>query len=252
MSTNFSGDPLSNDEIARYAIELRRSQGLNDLDIPNLMAILECDTLLTRFGTKRLERVVVPDEELGGDEAHTLITESCVRLRFSRTTNNRIEQLDRRARFTAAHELGHGVLHRNSAPLARARQQNVRRMVDSFVSVERQANFFASIYLVTDAMAACVECADDLSRYLLSGEAADVRWERESKRRSRPKIAAAFRSLADELRNVGRPPSTSKLEPLVCPKCFAKTLVFVGDRYECQGPCMGVNGEFPDGDGPIF
>jgi hypothetical protein len=252
MSTNFTGGPLSDDEIARYAIDLRHSQGLGDLEIPDLMAVLARDTPLTRFGTKRLELVVVADEELGGDEAHTLITQSSVRLRLARTTFARVEQLDRRARFTAAHELGHGVLHKNGVPLARARQPNVRRIVSPYVSVERQADVFASTYLVTDAMAAYGESADDLSRYLVSDSAADVRWERESKRRSRPKIAAGFRALADELRNAGRLPGISKPEQLLCSKCGMKTLVFVGDCYECQGACMGLNGDFPDGDGPVF
>lgn len=250
MSTNFTGDPLSDDEIARYALDLRHSQGLGDVETPDLMAVLARDTLLTRFGAKRLELVVVADEELGGDEAHTLITQSSVRLRFAKTTFARVEQLDRRARFTAAHELGHGVLHRNAAPLARVRQPDVRRIVAPYVSVERQANVFASTYLVTDAMAACTESAAGLSRYLISDDAADVRWERESKRRSRPKIAAGLRALADELRNAGRSPDISKLR--VCSKCGMKTLVFVGDRYECQGAYMGLNGQFPDGDGPVF
>lgn len=252
MSINYTGDPLSDDEIARQALDLRRSQGLDDFDTPDLMRALARDTILTRFGTKRLEVVVVSDEELGGDEAHTLITLSSVRLRIARTTFSRLEQLDRRARFTAAHELGHGALHKNSAPLARAPQQTVRRIVAPFVSVDRQADVFASTYLVTDAMAACAESADDLSRYLISDSAADVRWEREAKRRSRPKIAAGFRALADELRNGGRSSGVSKAEPRVCSKCGMKTLVFVGDRYECQGACMGLNGEFPDGDGPVF
>ncbi|MHB8886650.1 MAG: hypothetical protein ACYC5H_16520 [Methylovirgula sp.] len=30
MSTNFTGDPLSDDEIARHALDLRRAQGLGD------------------------------------------------------------------------------------------------------------------------------------------------------------------------------------------------------------------------------
>lgn len=252
MSINYTGDPFSDDEIARCALDLRHSQEIGDLETPDLMDVLARDTLLTRFGTKRLELVVVADEDLGGDEAHTLITQSSVRLRLARTTFVRLEQLDRRARFTAAHELGHGVLHNNAEPLARARQPNVRRVVAPFISVERQADVFASTYLVTDAMAACAESAKDLSRYLISEYAADVRWERESKRRSRPKIAAGFRALAEELRNAGRSPRTFRTEPLTCSKCGMKTLVFVGDRYECHGACMGLNGEFPDGDGPVF
>lgn len=252
MSTNFTGDPLSDDEIASYALELRRSQGLNDLEVPDLTAVLARDSLLTRFGLKRFELIVVADEELGGDEAHTLVTKSSVRLRIARTTFARLEQLDRRARFTAGHELGHGVLHNNSAPLARARQQSVRRIVAPFVSVERQADVFSSMYLVTDAMASHAESSDDLLRYIISGPAADIRWERESKRRSRPKIAAGFRALANELRNATRSLPISNPQPRVCPTCGMETLVFVGGRYECRGACMGLNGRFPDGDGPVF
>lgn len=252
MSINFTGDPLSDDEIANYALELRRSQGLDDLEVPDLVAVLARGTLPTRFGMKRFELIVVADEELGGDEAHTLITQSSVRLRMTRTTFVRLKQLDRGARFTAGHELGHGVLHNNRAPLARSRQQNVQRVVAPFISVEHQANFFSSMYLVTDAMASCANSSDDLLRYLISDTAADIRWERESKRRNLPKIAAGLRALADELRNPARSPAISNPQTRVCPTCGMETLVFVGGRYECRGACMGMNGRFPDGDGPVF
>ncbi len=252
MSTNFTGDPLSDDEIANYALELRRWQGLDDLEVPDLIAVLARDSLLTRFGMKRFELLVVADEELGGDEAHTLITQSSVRLRMARTTFVRLRQLDRGARFTAGHELGHGVLHNNSAPLARTRQQNVRRVVAPFVSVEHQANAFSSLYLVTDAMASRAQSSDDLLRYLISDPAADIRWERKSKRRCRPKIAAGFRALADELRNGARSHAISSPMPQVCSTCGMETLVFVSGRYECRGACMAMNGQFPDGDGPVF
>ncbi|MEJ0052058.1 MAG: ImmA/IrrE family metallo-endopeptidase [Methylovirgula sp.] len=105
------------------------------------------------FWHEALEYLVVSDEELGGDEADTLISQSAIRIRFARTTHDRLKDFDRRSRFTAAHELGHGVLHKNPAPLARSRQPSANRIVPHFVSVEKQANTFASTYLITDAMA---------------------------------------------------------------------------------------------------
>ncbi len=52
MSVNFTSDPLSDEQIANYALRLRRFQGLADLETPDMLAILNRGELWTRFGTK--------------------------------------------------------------------------------------------------------------------------------------------------------------------------------------------------------
>jgi IrrE N-terminal-like domain len=216
---------------------------------------LEKREIWTRFGIKRLDYLVVPDAELGGDEADTLVFPLAVRIRFAKTTHQRLRDLDRRSPFTAAHELGHAVLHKNLAPLARSSQSNARRMVPHFVSVEKQANAFASMYLITDAMAEKVSSPDELRKnYLVSSGAADVRWEREAKRRDRSKIGAGLRALAVELRNGDSfkytfPSLNSADRFFICPRCSIRTSVEINGRFFCQA-CSGNPERFPDGDGP--
>ena len=152
MSTNFTADALSDAQIVAQTNRLRQHYGLGDRDVPDIVALLERGTILTRFGLKVLGYQVVSDDVLGGDEAVTLITAAHVRIRISQSTIDRARSLDRRARMTLALELMHGVLHRNEAPLARARLETNRRIVAPHVSVERQASVGASAFLVTDAM----------------------------------------------------------------------------------------------------
>ncbi len=252
MSTNFTGDPLSDQRIAEHAVRLRHFHGLGDLDVPNMVALLEQDTILTRFGIKQFTYKVVPDLELGGDEAITLITKNSVWLRISKTTSDRVLALDRRARWTVAHEFGHGALHKNAEPLARAAHTTIKRVVPAFVSVERQADVFASAYLVTDAMAERANSPADLAAAcVISAQAANIRWEAEQTRRNRDRIQAGFRALREELRSAGRPPTQTGSNSLICPVCAQRSLEMIGGKYVCRGPCKRMFEGFPDGDGPI-
>ena len=112
MSANFTSDPLSNNQIIAHANALRRYDGLAELDVPDVFALLKRNSILTRFGEKKFDYQVVDDLDLGGDEAVTLINEHHVRVRLSRSTYSRVRDQDRRARMTLAHEFMHGVLHR--------------------------------------------------------------------------------------------------------------------------------------------
>lgn len=246
MSVNFRGDSLSDAQIQSFALQLRHFHGLGEMDIPDL----EKKSVLTRFGEKQFEYRIVPDVELGGDEAITLVSEKHVRILIARSTYDRLRSLDRRARFTIAHELGHGVLHKNAVQLARSREINTKRVVPAYTSVERQAEVFASFFLVSDRMAERAESTDDLEKYLISSAAADVRWEKEQTRRSRGRISAELKALSVELRRTGSPASNPRLTALRCPVCQERKLFAVGAKYLCGGLCNRVYDAFPDGDGP--
>jgi IrrE N-terminal-like domain len=251
MSTNFTGDPLSDQQIVAHALQLRRFHRLGDLDVPDVVTLLEYKTILTRFGEKRFDYQIVDDEVLGGDEAITLIAESHVRIRVSRTTYDRATSLDRRARFSIAHEFAHGTLHKNAAPLARARQETVKRVVPAYVSVERQADVFASGYLVTDAMTRLSTSPSDLAeKYLISAAAADIRWEKEQTRLRRDAIGVGLRALQVELLDAGKAKVSRNDNALLCPACASRTLIPIGVKYLCRGPCDRIYDSFPDGDGP--
>ena len=180
MSTNFKGDPLSNEQIYSFALKLRKAAGLDDVEVVDLLELYDRPSILTRFGLKHFVYKVVPDLEIEGNEASTLITHSHVRVRISKTTFQRAEALDRRARFTLAHELGHAVLHKNKEDLNRS-QSPERRTVSAVVSVERQADRFADGFLITDAMVQLATSADHLSEIaLVSDRVSNIVW-RESK-----------------------------------------------------------------------
>ena len=251
MSTNFTGLPLSDAQIVEDANRLRRHHGLGEHDVPDMVAMLGRDTMPTRFGMKSFAYLVLPDEELGGDEAITLVSPTSVRVRLSQSTMGRVRALDRRARMTIAHELMHGVLHRNEAPLARARVETHARIVAPHVSVERQASVGASAYLVTDAMLGASNSPEDLAqRALVSFAAADLRWERHQNLLNRGEVQAGLRALSSELRALAKPKAAST-GALRCPGCGEQCLLPIGVRYMCVGICDRTFNDFADGDGPF-
>jgi hypothetical protein len=170
--------------------------------------------------------------EIGGDEAVTLITSNHVRIRISETTYDRARSLDRRARFTFGHEFGHAILHKNKVELARARIEHVTRVVAPYISVERQADVFASGFLITEAMIDRATSAEELANsVLVSSSAADIRWEKEQKRINQPKIKSGFAALYEELLAKDRP---SEERPMfVCPECAQLSLTKIGIKYLC-------------------
>ena len=251
VSTNFTSDPLSDAQIVDWANRLRQHHGLGGHDVPDVVAMLECDTIPTRFGMKVFDYQVVSDEELGGDEAITLVSSTHVRVRISRSTMERARALDRRSRMTLAHELMHGVLHKHEAPLARARETRAS-IVSPHVSVERQANVGASVYLVTDEMLRASASPQDLAQSaLVSFDAADIRWEKEEKRQHRVYVAAALRTLSVELKERTKPAGVASKSLLLCPGCGDRCLQPIGVKYLCIGECDQTFDGFADGDGPI-
>ena len=187
----------------------------------------------------------MPDQELGGDEAITLITSTHVRIRISRTTMER-------ARMTIAHELMHGVLHKNEQPLARARVETHARIVPAHISVERQANVGASALLITGAMLGTSTSPTDLAeRFLVSLAAADIRWEQHQKQLHRSEVHASLRALSTELKTLSKPKDLASASALICPTCGERCLLPIGVRYMCVGVCDRILDNFADGDGPL-
>jgi len=248
QSTNFTGDALSDKELSKFASKLREFHELGDLDVPDMVAQLARRSIWTRFGEKEFDYQVVKDEDLGGDEAITLVTDSHVRVRLSQSTYERACALDRRARWTIAHELAHCALHKNVAPLARSRQQTAPRVVPHYVSVERQAEVFTGSYLITEAMVAIVTSPSELAdRFLISLSAADVRWEKRRTPESRESVASGFKKLRMELGQAGAP-TMSEPSLLFCPGCGQPSLMPLGVKYLCLGICDKAYESFADGD----
>ena len=251
MSTNFTSRPLSDPQIVDDTNRLRRHHGLSENDLPDIVAMLDRDNIPTRFGMKSFAYQIAPDEDLGGDEAITLISPTSVRVRISRSTMRRARDLDRRARMTLAHEMMHGVLHRNEAPLARARVETHTRIVAAYFSVERQASVGASAYLVTEAMIRASASPGDLAQCAqVSITAAELRWEKHQNLLNRGEVQAGLRALSSELRTLARP-REAPTAALRCPGCGEECLLPIGVRFMCVGICDRTFDDFADGDGPF-
>lgn len=124
------------------------------------------------------------------------------------------------------------------------------RYIAPFVSVERQANVGASAYLISDAMFRAARSPADLADFArVSFEAADIRWERHQKTLQRHDVHARLKALKTEL--AGSKGEMPVAERFLCPSCGARSLLPVGVRYLCIGPCDRIIEGFADGDGPV-
>jgi len=127
------------DHIAQVCDRLREMLGLADEPFFPIMAVLEL-VLDQRLGLVRLE--VGSEAEMGDVEGRTCPSGAFIELRED--VYEDAWRGDGRARFTAAHELGHHVLHTN-IPLARAMpNENVK----AYRRSEAQANQFAAELLM--------------------------------------------------------------------------------------------------------
>ena len=251
MSNNLVSDPLSDRQVIAYARQLRRYHGLNELEVPDVLALLSLGKILTRFGEKELLYLVVPDCELGENEGITIISETRVRIRLSKTTYERAVAGNGRSRMTVAHEFMHGLLHKNRLPLSRGKIEE-KRFVKHFVSVEHQAKVGASAYLITDAMVRNAISPAELSKIaLVSFSAADIRWKEEQQKLRRNELQAGFKALVTELKSFDNRPDQLIKNALICPGCGQITLVPIGIRYLCVGPCDRPF-DVADGDGPFI
>lgn len=130
-------------------------------------------------------------------------------------------------------------------------QQTETRHVAPFVSVERQANVGASAYLVTDAMLRTARSPSDLADLAcVSFEAAEIRRERYQRTLQRGDVHASLKALKTEL-ETGLNGGASIVKGYLCPSCGTRSLVPIGIRYLCVGPCDRIIDGFANGDGPV-
>lgn len=136
---NFIVPPLSWESIGTQTERLRQRFGLNDTKNFPIMTVLE-KILDQKLDSVRLE--IKSISEMGNAEGYTDPQGDFIRLREDVYEN--AWKGEGRARFTAAHELGHWILHTNT-PLARARDDE---NIPAFRLSEPQANQFAGRLLI--------------------------------------------------------------------------------------------------------
>lgn len=151
-------------EIGRIADDIRRRLGLWDDPRLPIMDLIE-RVMWQKFGWFELQ--IADRSEMEGAEGYTCPKGEFIRLRDDVYVG--AWQGDPRARFTAAHELGHWAMHTN-IPLARARRGDG---TPDYRLAEPQANQFAAEILMPRHF---INSADDIGdlmkRFGVSREAA--------------------------------------------------------------------------------
>ncbi|MGB7334972.1 MAG: ImmA/IrrE family metallo-endopeptidase [Salaquimonas sp.] len=174
--------------IERAAASLRRILFLDNIDNPDLASILNNDLGKIRPGLKLVRKI--QDEMPEGTEAE--FDSISNEIRFSETVWQRLLSGCTRARFTAAHELGHVVLGHEGI-----RRRDVRGYITAKVAIqENEANAFAGYFLVPTDRALEIKNQGELEQnFQLGSIAAEIRFkELESAKR---KISGKKRKLPD-------------------------------------------------------
>ena len=132
--------PRTRAEIEVTAGRVRRAFGLAPETRVSMLPLIEhgIDELIEDFVFR-----VVADGTLGGAEAITGTDEPMIAM--TNRTYRALERGDGRARFTAAHELGHLVMHCGMPTYFAYGAQN-----DPLSCPERQANVFAAAFLMPE------------------------------------------------------------------------------------------------------
>ncbi|MBC8037854.1 MAG: ImmA/IrrE family metallo-endopeptidase [Rhizobiales bacterium] len=127
--------------------------------VSNLPGILEHDLPLL---VPKFILMVREDSEMGDVLATTSFDPPQIVFRCS--TYRELIRGDGRARFTAAHELGHLLLHSTDKELHRAAQPNYGRIDNRSLSAEWQADTFASNFLMPEHIARTFSSPDELAQ----------------------------------------------------------------------------------------
>ena len=161
--------PMSVSAVRGTAEGLRSALSLDNEPLFPVMTVLE-KVLDNRLELIRLE--IWPDTDLQGVEGLTFRDDEGVdRIVLPQSVYHSAWSDDGRARFTAAHEIGHWALHSKCA-LARAHASTLK----PFENSEWQANLFAAEILMPVRFIYADDTAQDLcTRFRVSLQAAELR-----------------------------------------------------------------------------
>jgi hypothetical protein len=147
MSHDYKASPKRRVEIEQYACAWRDALGVeHSCQAPDIVALLE-NELPKLFADFAL--VVKDDALMDGAEGYTEF-EPTPRIVLSNSSYVSASNHKGRGRWTAAHELGHLVLHKSAVPLERATGNYGKIKLEVFESAEWQANAFAAGFLMPE------------------------------------------------------------------------------------------------------
>jgi len=179
VSKNLAYKSKTVDEIRNLARDLRKRLGIDTQYAPDLWLVLR------RFGElyPGFKLKTVADSDFPHIEAKAYGRAFMMKLRESFETALKYYG-DARARFTVAHELGHLLLgHPGNQPRIRADNKNNSQLIEP--ELEREANIFASEFLMPSDLVDPSMSADEISR--LFKVSLDTALRRESEIRDKSK-----------------------------------------------------------------
>lgn len=251
MSDDFRVKSRRNDEVHRLAKGARQFFGVANERHVDILSCLQQSSIWTVLGPRRLKYEVLPDAEMGSNYGLTTFVGDTVLIQVRKSVDGQAFFGEGRARNTLSHELGHGVLGHDKAPMARGLLGNTtRKWLAPFESAEHQVKVFAPAFLINDDFARTMQCAEEISAaFGISLESARIYFEKIREERDRAKNSELIASKAREFReSVFAPPSqTVSFIQDLCTLCQQPKLFPVGNKYMCQN-CNAVFDRFQDGD----
>lgn len=158
--------PMTSKEIEKLADALRKAFqiGQKNVNMGNLLEMVLPKVL------DDYEFLVLPDEDMPGMEGLSAVGEFTIYL--SDSTYTALCDGDPEARWIAAHELGHLILHTHQTPMHAKRTRN-----DDRVDPEWQADRFADYWLApTEGVQRCRSPRHLAAKYGVTAEVAERRY----------------------------------------------------------------------------
>ncbi|NKJ40808.1 Zn-dependent peptidase ImmA (M78 family) [Novosphingobium sp. SG720] len=161
-------EPMTSAEIERIAWDIREFFGMGT---KNVQMVNLVERILPE-GLADYDFFVLPDEDMPGLAGITG-TSGEEMIILSESTYIALCNNDREARYVAAHEFGHLVLHSQQTPMLAKRTRN-----DNRVDPEWQADRFADVWLVpTEGVRKCRSARHVAAKYNVTDELAQRRWQ---------------------------------------------------------------------------
>jgi IrrE N-terminal-like domain len=257
MSDDYKVDSLSNAKVQAFGKRAREYFGFADKEYVEVLDLEAATEIWTVLGPKAFRFEAVSDAELPDDSGLTTYDGSRILVRIPRPVRHDALLGHGYARFTIAHELGHGTLHLRQllqgASMPRRRLGNVKpNWIPKFQSAEHQAMVFAAAFLINDDIAGRLSSADDIAvQFGISLDDARIYFEQMLEEKDRPASAERVQQRAAEFRALiaekapTKPAISFLSDP--CLACGQQKLFPVGHKFMCQA-CDTLYDRFQDGD----
>jgi hypothetical protein len=248
MYRDYPVEPRSDETIRKVAKRLRANYATVVDGRVDLVRTMENPEIPTCHGRKELKVEVDSTGVLAGDEGKTVFSPGQVTIVLSPGTRRGLNYGVDRDRNTAAHEIGHAVLHEGPPMHRGAVAESHFRWIPPFRSAEHQAKVFAPAFLIDDDLALAIGDPEEISiTFGVSLESAKIYLGELRKPEEKTRIGQKFRQLDAEFTARAQAEKGPQFLSELCPRCGLPKVFPVGEKFMCQS-CEGVFDRFQDGD----